>query len=241
MKREHVEGAKEETRKEGENKKMKVEKKSETIRFPYSEKVLEHFRNPHNVGKIENPDGKGLEGSPACGDMVAVYIKVEPETKVIEDIKFESYGCASNIATGSVITDLARGRSLEEAKKITWKQASEELGGLPPIKAHCSVLAVEGLRAAIRDYEEKHGLVTEKEPTTEDVVRRRLKHVMNPLTGLDIIRTNLILKTSVEEGVVRVVVDLPADHQFAPAIKEDIIEKLGSLWDVERVDVVFTA
>lgn len=211
------------------------------MKFPYSEKVLEHFRNPHNVGKIENPDGKGLEGSPACGDMVAVYIKVNPETKVIEDIKFESYGCASNIATASVITDLALGKTLDEAKKITWKQASEELGGLPPIKAHCSVLAVEGLRSAIRDYEEKHGLVTEKEPTTEEVVRDRLKHVMNPLTGLDIIRTNLILKTTVEDGVVRVVVDLPADHQFASAIKEDVTEKLGALWDVKRVDVVFTA
>lgn len=227
-------------RKERREQNMKVEKKSE-MRFPYSEKVLEHFRNPHNVGKIENPDGKGLEGSPACGDMVAVYIKVEPETKVIEDVKFESYGCASNIATGSVITDLARGKTLDEAKKITWKQASEELGGLPPIKAHCSVLAVEGLRAAIRDYEEKHGLVTEKETTTEEVIQQRLKHVMNPLTGLDVIRTNLILKTSVEAGVVRVVIDLPADHQFAPSIKEDIMEKLGSLWDVERVDVVFTA
>ena len=227
--------------KEDRKKKVRKEQQGEIMKFPYSEKVLEHFRNPHNVGKMENPDGKGLEGSPACGDMVAVYIKVNPETKIIEDIKFESYGCASNIATASVITDLARGKTLEEAKKITWKQASEELGGLPPIKAHCSVLAVEGLRAAIRDYEEKHGLITEKEPTTEEVVRNRLKHVMNPLTGLDIIRTNLILKTSVEDGVVRVVVDLPADHQFASAIKEDITEKLGSLWDVERVDVVFTA
>ncbi len=211
------------------------------MKFPYSEKVLEHFRNPHNVGNMKNPDGKGLEGSPACGDMVAVYIKVNPETNVIEDIKFESYGCASNIATASVITDLARGKTLDEAKKITWKLASEELGGLPPIKAHCSVLAVEGLRAAIRDYEEKHGLVIEKETTTEEVVRSRLKHVMNPLTGLDIIRTNLILKTSIEDGVVRVVVDLPADHQFASAIKEDITEKLRSLWDVKRINVVFTA
>jgi len=103
------------------------------------------------------------------------------------------------------------------------------------------VLAVEGLRAAIKDYEEKHGLITEKEPTTEEVVKKRLKHVMNPLTGLDVIRTNLILKISVEDGAVRVVVDLPANHQFAPAIKEDIVEKLGSLWDVEKVDVVFTA
>jgi len=211
------------------------------MKFPYSQKVLEHFKNPHNVGKMENPDGKGLEGSPACGDMVAVYIKVNPDTKVIDDIKFESYGCVSNIATASIITDLARGKTLDEAKKITWKQAAEELGGLPPVKAHCSVLAVEGLRAAIKDYEEKHGLMTEKESTTEEVVKKRLKHVMNPLTGLDVIRTNLILKISVEDGAVRVVVDLPANHQFAPAIKEDIVEKLGSLWDVEKVDVVFTA
>lgn len=210
------------------------------MQFPYTEKVLEHFRHPRNVGKIENPDGKSMEGSPACGDMVAVYLSINDDTKVIEDIKFESYGCASNIATGSVITEMAKGKTIDEAKSISWKQAAEELGGLPPVKAHCSVLAVEGLRAAIRDYEEKHGLVTEKEPTTDEVVKRRLKHVMNPLTGLDVIRTDLILKTSVEDGIVRVVVDLPSDHQFAPAIKEDIIEKLDSLWDVKRVEVVFT-
>ncbi|MBP2030423.1 NifU-like protein involved in Fe-S cluster formation/metal-sulfur cluster biosynthetic enzyme [Methanohalophilus levihalophilus] len=210
------------------------------MQFPYTEKVLEHFRHPRNVGKIENPDGKSMEGSPACGDMVAVYLKIDDDTKVIEDIKFESYGCASNIATGSVITEMAKGKTIDEAKTIGWKEAAEELGGLPPVKAHCSVLAVEGLRAAIRDYEEKHGLITEREPTTDDVVKTRLKHVMNPLTGLDVIRTDLILKTSIEDGIVRVVVDLPSDHQFAPAIKEDVIEKLESLWDVKRVEVVFT-
>ena len=80
------------------------------MKFPYSETVLEHFRHPHNVGKIENPDGKSMEGSPACGDMVAVYIKVDSKTKTLSDIKFESYGCASNIATGSIITELAKGR-----------------------------------------------------------------------------------------------------------------------------------
>jgi len=160
--------------------------------FPYNEKVLEHFRHPQNVGKIEDADGKATEGSPACGDMVAVYIKVDPETKVLNDVKFESYGCASNIATGSIITQLAKGKTLSDAKKITWKQASDELGGLPAIKAHCSVLAVEGLRAAIRDYEERHGLVTEREPTTEAVIKRRLRHVMNPLRGLDVVRTDLI-------------------------------------------------
>ncbi len=107
-------------------------------------------------------------------------------------------------------------------------------------KAHCSVLAVEGLRAAIRDYEEKHGLVSEKETTTEEVVRRRLKHVMNPMAGLDIIRTELVTKIEINEGSVRILIDLPADHQFASAIKEDILEKVESLWDIEEVKVVFT-
>ncbi|SES93451.1 nitrogen fixation protein NifU [Methanococcoides vulcani] len=209
------------------------------MNFPYSKEVLEHFKNPHNVGKMEDPDGKGLEGSAACGDMVAVYLKVNPDSLVIEDISFESYGCASNIATASIITDLAKGKTLDEAKKITWKQASEALGGLPAVKAHCSVLAVEGLRSAIRDYEEKHGMVVEKEPTDEEVVRRRLKHVMNPIKGLDIIRTELVMKIVVNEGNIRVVLDLPSHHQFAAAIKEDIIEKLEALWDVESVTVDF--
>ena len=210
------------------------------MKFPYSEKVLEHFRHPRNVGRIENPDAKSLEGSPACGDMVAVYLKVNPETKRIDEVKFESYGCASNIATGSIITELAKGKTLEEAKKISWKQASDALGGLPPIKAHCSVLAVEGLRSAIRDYEERHGLVVEREPTTRETIEYRLKHVMNPLSGLDVVRTNLIKDIEVKEGVVRITVDLPANHQFANAIKEDIESKIKPLWDVKEVTVTFT-
>jgi len=209
------------------------------MKFPYSEKVLEHFRHPRNVGKIENADGKATEGSPACGDMVSVYIKVDPETMTISDAKFESYGCASNIATGSIITELAKGRTLDEAKKITWKEASEALGGLPKIKAHCSVLAVEGLRSAIQNYEERHGLVKEKEPTTLEVVRRRLKKVMNPLAGLDVVRTNLIRDIQIRDGVIHVVVDLPAQHQFAPAIKEEITEKLETFWDIKEVMVEF--
>ena len=140
------------------------------MRFPYTETVLEHFRHPRNVGKLEDADGKAIEGSPACGDMVAVYIDVDPETSKIKAIKFESYGCASNIATGSIITELAKGKTLEQAKRITWKQAAEALGGLPPIKAHCSVLAVEGLRSAIQNYEERHGLVKEQEPTAVQLV-----------------------------------------------------------------------
>jgi len=209
-------------------------------KFPYNETVLEHFKHPHNVGEIEEPDGKAIEGSPACGDMVSVTIKVDPDKNTIDDIKFQSYGCASNIATGSIITDLAKGKTLDEAKKVSWKDASEELGGLPPIKAHCSVLAVEGLRAAIRDYEERNGLVTEREPTTLKTIEKRLKHVMNPLMGLDIVRTDLVRDVSFEGGIVKVVVDLDESHQFAQAIKNDIAEKIEPLWDVELVEVEFT-
>lgn len=207
---------------------------------PYNDLVLEHFKNPRNTGRIEDPDGKATEGSPACGDMVSLYLKVDPETKVIDDIKFESYGCASNIATGSIITELAKGKTIDEAKNITWQEASEALGGLPKIKAHCSVLAVEVLRSAIQNYEEKHGLVTEKVVTTEEIVRKRLKKVMNPIKGLDMVATHLVREIDINDGVVRIVLDLPETHQFANAIKEDAVEKIESLWDIDRVIVEFT-
>ena len=208
--------------------------------LPYSEIVMEHFRHPHNVGRMEDADAKAIEGSPACGDMVAVYLKVDPQTLRITDIKFESYGCASNIATGSIITELAKGKPLEEAKQITWKEASDALGGLPPIKTHCSVLAVDGLRAAIQNYEERHGLVKEQVPTTTEEILRRLKHVMNPVVGLDLVRTKMVHEVEITDGTVRVVVDLPADHQFAATIREGIVEKIEPLWDVKKVVVEFT-
>jgi nitrogen fixation protein NifU and related proteins len=207
--------------------------------FPYNDIVLEHFKNPRNIGKIEDADGKATEGSPACGDMVSLYIKVEPETKVITDIKFESYGCASNIATGSIITELAKGKTIDEAKKITWKEASDALGGLPAIKVHCSVLAVEALRSAILNYEEKHGLIKERVKTTEEIVRKRLKKVMNPIKGLDMVASNLVKEVEVKDGAVRIVIDLPENHQFANAIKEEVLEKIESLWDVAKVTVEF--
>lgn len=207
--------------------------------FPYNDIVLEHFKNPRNIGQIEDADGKATEGSPACGDMVSLYLKVDPVTKVITDIKFESYGCASNIATGSIITELAKGKTIDEAKKITWKEASEALGGLPSIKVHCSVLAVEALRSAILNYEEKHGLIKEKVATTEEIVRKRLKKVMNPIKGLDMVASNLVKEVEVKDGIVRVVIDLPENHQFANSIKDEALEKIESLWDVEKVIVEF--
>jgi nitrogen fixation protein NifU and related proteins len=208
--------------------------------LPYSEIVMEHFKNPKNVGHMEDADAQATEGSPACGDMVAVYLKVDEDTKRIEDITFESYGCASNIATGSIITELAKGKTLDEAKNISWQEASEALGGLPPIKTHCSVLAVDGLRAAIQNYEERHGLIQERTPTDLAEIKRRLRRVMNPVVGLDLVRTKMIREMTIEDGKVRVVVDLPADHQFANNIRHEIIDKIEPLWDVHEVQVEFS-
>jgi metal-sulfur cluster biosynthetic enzyme len=135
---------------------------------------------------------------------------------------------------------MARGKTLDEADNITWKQATQALGGLPAIKTHCSVLAVDGLRSAIQNYRERNGLVTERVPTTEEVVRKRLKHVMNPMVGLDLIRTKLVEKVEVENGTVRVALKLSDDHQFAANIREEILEKIEHLWDVQQVEVEFT-
>ena len=206
---------------------------------PYSDKVIEYFQNPKNVGEIEDPDGIAKEGSPACGDMVQLHLKVDEDTQEITDIKFRSYGCASNIATGSIITEMAKGRKIEEAKNITWQQAADELGGLPAVKNHCSVLAVDALKEAIRDYEEKHGLVKEQVPTTIEVVKERLKHVMNPIHGLDVLKTNLIEDIKIEDKKIIIKVDLADDHQFAPVVKEDIKEKLEHRWDIEDVIVKY--
>ena len=124
------------------------------MKFPYSETVLEHFRHPRNVGQIEDADGKAIEGSPACGDMVSVYINVDPKTNTLSDVKFESYGCASNIATGSIITELAKGKTLDEAMNITRQDVADALDGLPPVKMHCSNLAADALHEAIKNYKE---------------------------------------------------------------------------------------
>jgi nitrogen fixation NifU-like protein len=119
----------------------------------YSEKVMEHFRNPRNMGEIPDADGVGTVGNPVCGDLMTIYIKVKDNR--IADIKFKTFGCGAAIATSSMITELAKGKTLEEAMKITRGDVAESLGGLPPIKMHCSNLAADGLHAAIEDYLKK--------------------------------------------------------------------------------------
>lgn len=119
----------------------------------YSKKVMDHFLHPRNLGEIENADVNVIEGNIKCGDQIQMQLKVNSDTKIIEDIKFKSFGCASNIATASAITEIAKGKTLKEAKEIKWKGVSKELGGLPQVKEHCSILAVETLQKAIKEYE----------------------------------------------------------------------------------------
>jgi nitrogen fixation NifU-like protein len=119
----------------------------------YSDKVLEHFKNPRNVGEIPDADGIGKVGNPVCGDVMFIYIKVKDD--IITDIKFKTLGCGAAIATSSMITEMARGKTLEEAKKISRGDVAEALDGLPPQKMHCSNLASDGLKAAIEDYEKR--------------------------------------------------------------------------------------
>lgn len=119
----------------------------------YSEKVMEHFRNPRNVGEIPDADGVGMVGNPICGDVMAISIKVEDDR--IANIKFKTFGCGAAIATSSMITELAKGKTLDEAMKITRGDLAEELGGLPPVKMHCSNLAADALHEAIDDYRKR--------------------------------------------------------------------------------------
>ena len=122
----------------------------------YNDTVMEHFMNPHNVGEIENPDGKGVYGSPVCGDMMLVTINVD-DNDVITDAKFKTYGCGSAIASSSMATDMIKGMTIDEALEVSNKKIVEELGGLPAIKIHCSVLAEHAIKNAIYDYAEKNG------------------------------------------------------------------------------------
>lgn len=126
-----------------------------TFNTQYSEKVMEHFRNPRNVGDIPDADGIGNVGNAVCGDIMRLYIKVKDN--IITDAKFKTFGCGAAIATSSMVTELVKGKTVDEALKISNRAVAEALGGLPPIKMHCSLLAEEALKSAIDDYLKKHG------------------------------------------------------------------------------------
>ena len=136
----------------------------------YTEKVMDHFSNPRNVGEIENASGVGTVGNAKCGDIMRMYLDIDEETKIIRDCKFKTFGCGAAVATSSMATELVKGRTIEEAMKVTNKAVLEALDGLPAAKVHCSLLAEEAVHAALWDYTQKGGIVVEglKEPK-EDI------------------------------------------------------------------------
>ena len=125
----------------------------------YSEKVMDHFANPRNVGEISDADGVGEVGNPKCGDIMKMYLKIN--NGIIEDVKFKTFGCGAAVATSSMATELVKGKSIYDALKVTNKAVMEALDGLPPVKVHCSLLAEEAIHAALWDYAEKNGLQIE--------------------------------------------------------------------------------
>ena len=139
-----------------------------TIMALYSEKVMDHFTNPRNVGEIPNADGIGEVGNAKCGDIMKIYLKIKGD--IIEDVKFETFGCASAIASSSMATEMIKGKSLSEALEVTNRQVVDALDGLPPHKLHCSVLAEEAIKSAVKDYYDKNGIEYDhsKFPACED-------------------------------------------------------------------------
>ncbi len=135
----------------------------------YSDKVMEHFMNPRNVGEIENASGVGTVGNAKCGDIMRIYLDIDSETHIINDVKFKTFGCGAAIATSSMATELVKGKTIEDALKITNNAVMEALDGLPPVKVHCSLLAEEAIHAALWDYAKKNNIQIEglKQPKSD--------------------------------------------------------------------------
>jgi nitrogen fixation NifU-like protein len=202
----------------------------------YSEKVLDHFMNPRNIGKIPEANAIATEGSPACGDQVTFYLKINDQTHIIDDIKFMSYGCASNIATASIASELVKGKHIDQAKDVSWKTVASELDGLPPIKMHCSVLAVDAMRTAIKKYEIEHGL-REPEPFNKQTVIEELRNVIYPQVGEDIVTLKMVKYVNVEDGVVIIDLDIPKFDTYRNGVADEIKEHLEKFPDVKDIKI----
>jgi len=203
---------------------------SETLakKFGYSEKVMDHFKNPRNVGVMEDADVTSKVGSVACGDLIKLYLKFDPDRDQIKDIKFESYGCAANIATSSMMTEMVKGKTIEEARMVTFKDISETLGGLPRIKLHCAVLSRQGLETAFLKYEAKRGRVKMDEP----FIYKILRGVLDPVQGVDIISAKILQGTKIEGNKITLDLKAKPDSELAKSLAEDMHDAFEGL-DVE--------
>ena len=203
---------------------MSEEVKKLWKRIGYTEKVIDHFMNPRNVGEMKDADVSSTVGSIACGDMIKIFLKIDKSDR-IEKISFLSYGCASNIATTSVMTELVKGKSLEEAKKLSFKEIVEELGGLPAIKYHCAVLSIAGLRTAIAKYEVKRG----SRPLDKGFVMMLLKGVLDPMTGRDIVSMGKVKSVNIHDRSIEIELDMPGEGEMSNVIRAEILEAFEGL------------
>lgn len=197
----------------------------------YTKKTIENFTHPKNIGEIKNADATATEGSPACGDMVNYTLKINPETLIIEDVKFRSYGCASNIATASIATEMVKGKHINEVKELKSGDAADELGGLPSIKMHCSVLAINGIKAAIRNYEIEHNLIEDNDRVmTPKVIKNFLVDVMHPKHGVNIVENGNVIRVKIEGQNIYIVIQLEADEEmYANNIREEVTEHVEAM------------
>lgn len=209
----------------------------------YSDKVMDHFMNPRNVGVIEDADGVGRTGNPVCGDLMEMSIKVRDN--VITDIKFRTFGCGAAIATSSMATELIKGKTIDEALEITNRAIAEALDGLPPIKMHCSVLAADALRATLADYYTRRGeLEKAAELIKEDVTPPRdVEEARQPLHWNDFSRMVRALHSAYPDvdpldlsisKLFKMILNLPGFDDDPEAANEEILEKLQMAWHEVR-------
>ena len=209
----------------------------------YSQKVMDHFMNPRNVGVIENPDGVGRTGNPVCGDLMEMSIRVEGD--VITDIKFRTFGCGAAIATSSMATEMLKGKTIAEAMEITNRAIAEALDGLPPIKMHCSVLAADALRAALADYFTRRGELERAAALLDEKVLkpREADEAREPLHWHDFGRMVRGLYAAYPDAepmelsltqMFRMVLQLPGFDDDPEAAREDQLEKLQLAWHEVR-------
>jgi nitrogen fixation NifU-like protein len=211
----------------------------EDVELEYSEKVMDHFMNPRNVGVIEDADGVGRAGNPVCGDLMEMSVKIEGD--VISDIRFRTFGCGAAIATSSMATELIKGRTIDEALEISNRAIAEALDGLPPIKMHCSVLAAEALRATLADYYTRRGQVQKAAALTDEDVREPLEaeEAREPLHWHDFGRMVRALHGAYPDvdpldlsiaQLFKMILKLPGFDDNPDAAGEDQLEKLQMAW-----------
>jgi len=210
----------------------------------YSEKVLDHFMNPRNVGVIENADGVGRAGNPVCGDLMEMSIRIEGD--VISDIKFRTFGCGAAIATSSMATELIKGKSIDEALEISNRAIAEALDGLPPIKMHCSVLAADALRTTLADYYTRHGDLTKAAALVEREVKapQDTPEAREPLRWQDFARLVRALNTAYPDArpmelslaqLFKMILQLPGFTDNPETVTEDQLEKMQLAWHEVQV------